>query len=71
MPPSASAVRASLKTGRSVSPDVDDSDTNKAVKTILNSRKCWRNVKGKEEAVWPPELEAALIEGIIVLIISC
>lgn len=34
-----------------------------AVAKILKARKCWRSIKGKEEAVWPPELEAALIEG--------
>ncbi|KAI0083584.1 hypothetical protein BDY19DRAFT_647809 [Irpex rosettiformis] len=65
MPVSASAARATVKALRDASPDDgDDAETNKAVKTILNSRKCWRNMKGKEEAVWPPELEAALIEGL-------
>lgn len=61
---SAAAVRATVKALRDDSPvDGADAGTSKAVKTILNSRKCWRNMKGKEEAVWPPELEAALIEG--------
>lgn len=66
MPASASAVRATVKALRDASPDDgSDAGTSKAVKTILNSRKCWRNMKGKEEAVWPPELESALIEGVV------
>jgi hypothetical protein len=57
------------KASRSPSPDASDSDTNKAAKTILDSRKSWRKLKGKEEAVWPPELEAILLEGIVVYIV--
>ncbi|KAI0689017.1 hypothetical protein BC835DRAFT_1370856 [Cytidiella melzeri] len=64
MPSSASTVRASIKAHRSAASDESALGTNKAVKTILDSRKCWRNMKGKEEAVWPPELEAALIQGL-------
>lgn len=47
----------------STPPAEASSETHDAVKSILNSRKCWRSIKGKEEPVWPPELEAALIEG--------
>ena len=38
-------------------------DPNSAVSTILSGRKCWRILKGRNEPVWPPQLEAALIEG--------
>ena len=62
-----SSAAASLKRSRSPSPDCTvapaTTNTNAAVKSILNSRKCWRSLKGKEEPVWPPQLEAALIEG--------
>ncbi|KAI0338564.1 hypothetical protein BDW22DRAFT_684334 [Trametopsis cervina] len=66
MSPSPSTVRGSPKADRATSTDdvSDDGSSNPAVKTILNSRKCWRNMKGKEEAVWPPDLEAALIGGL-------
>ena len=40
-----------------------ENETGTAVQTILTGRKCWRIMQGKEEAVWPPPLEAALIEG--------
>lgn len=39
------------------------SDPHSAVNVILAHRKCWRIMKGKNEPVWPRELEAALIEG--------
>ncbi|THH31736.1 hypothetical protein EUX98_g2464 [Antrodiella citrinella] len=39
-------------------------ETGEAVQTIVSGRKCWRIMKGKDEAVWPPALEAALIEGL-------
>lgn len=48
----------------STPPAEASAETHEAVKSILNSRKCWRSIKGKEEPVWPPELEAALIEGL-------
>ncbi|EMD32736.1 hypothetical protein CERSUDRAFT_118471 [Gelatoporia subvermispora B] len=35
-----------------------------AVNTILSERKCWRVMRDKDEVVWPPALEAALIEGL-------
>lgn len=38
-------------------------DPTSAVNTILSGRKCWRILKGRNEPVWPPPLEAALIEG--------
>ena len=31
--------------------------------TIVNARKSWKTVKGKSEAVWPPQLEKALVKG--------
>lgn len=47
-----------------------DGETGTAVQTILTGRKCWRIMKGKDEAVWPPALEAALIEGDFVCLSS-
>ncbi|OBZ74579.1 hypothetical protein A0H81_05099 [Grifola frondosa] len=35
-----------------------------AFQTIVTERKCWRVTKDKNEVVWPPRLEAALIEGL-------
>ena len=40
-----------------------DGETGEAVHTIVSGHKCWRIMKGKDEAVWPPVLEKALIEG--------
>lgn len=40
-----------------------DDRTRDAVNTIVSGRKSWKTLKGKGEAVWPPYLEAALIEG--------
>ncbi|KAI0753806.1 hypothetical protein C8Q74DRAFT_340878 [Fomes fomentarius] len=37
---------------------------NSAFKTILAGRKCYRMSKDKNEVVWPPLLEAALMEGL-------
>ena len=34
-----------------------------AAKAILNGRKCYRMSKDKNEVVWPPHLEAALMKG--------
>ncbi|KAI0820514.1 hypothetical protein BC628DRAFT_1422847 [Trametes gibbosa] len=36
----------------------------KAFHTILAGRKCYRVSKEKNEVVWPPQLEAALMEGL-------
>jgi hypothetical protein len=41
-----------------------DDRTRDAVNTIVSGRKSWKTLKGKGEAVWPPYLEAALIEGL-------
>lgn len=30
---------------------------------IITGRKSWKTLKGKSEAVWPPNLEQALFEG--------
>lgn len=40
---------------------------NSAFKTILAGRKCYRMSKDKNEVVWPPLLEAALMEGLLSL----
>lgn len=40
-----------------------DDRTRDAVHTIVSGRKSWKTLKGKGEAVWPPYLEAALVEG--------
>lgn len=69
MPKVSSSAASSYVKARSSSPfggelsDTPAAGTDAAVKSILNSRKCWRSLKGKEEPVWPPHLEAALIEG--------
>ena len=39
------------------------SDINDTIQTIVTGRKCWKTMKGKGEVVWPPYLEAALVEG--------
>ncbi|KAH9067705.1 hypothetical protein EDB87DRAFT_23826 [Lactarius vividus] len=41
-----------------------DDRTRDAVNTIVSGRKSWKTLKGKGEAVWPPYLEAALIEAL-------
>ena len=72
---SSSAVSPVLSAERSRSPSPTsnvspaNASTDAAVKSILNSRKCWRSLKGKEEPVWPPNLEAALIEGLFHLVL--
>ncbi|EJF57264.1 hypothetical protein DICSQDRAFT_183308 [Dichomitus squalens LYAD-421 SS1] len=45
----------------SVSPSSGINDT---IQTIVTGRKCWKTMKGKGEVVWPPYLEAALVEGL-------
>ncbi|KAH6910209.1 hypothetical protein BKA70DRAFT_118584 [Coprinopsis sp. MPI-PUGE-AT-0042] len=49
------------------SPDVgvpfDHSRTQDVVQSIVSNRKSWKTLRGGE-MVWPPELEAALIEGL-------
>lgn len=34
-----------------------------ATEFVISGRKSWKTLKEKNEAVWPPYLEAALIEG--------
>ncbi|KAI1786632.1 hypothetical protein LXA43DRAFT_50301 [Ganoderma leucocontextum] len=34
------------------------------IQTIVTGRKCWKTTKGGREVVWPPDLEAALVEGL-------
>ena len=46
----------------SVSPSSGINDT---IQTIVTGRKCWKTMKGKGEVVWPPYLEAALVEGML------
>ncbi|KAH9925906.1 uncharacterized protein BXZ73DRAFT_103078 [Epithele typhae] len=40
------------------------SGINDTIQTIVTGRKCWKTMKGKGEVVWPPYLEAALVEGL-------
>ena len=35
-----------------------------AIQAILSGRKSWKPLRGTEEAVWSPQLEAALIAGL-------
>jgi hypothetical protein len=37
--------------------------TRDAAQIAATGRRSWKTLKGKGEAVWPPHLEAALIEG--------
>ncbi|KAI0915322.1 hypothetical protein AcV5_003826 [Taiwanofungus camphoratus] len=39
-------------------------EINDTIHTIVTGRKCWKTMKGKGEVVWPPYLEAALVEGL-------
>ncbi|GBE80894.1 hypothetical protein SCP_0306150 [Sparassis crispa] len=39
-------------------------EINDTIQTIVTGRKCWKTMKGKGEVVWPPYLEAALVEGL-------
>ncbi|EIM80699.1 uncharacterized protein STEHIDRAFT_142622 [Stereum hirsutum FP-91666 SS1] len=45
-------------------PLAPDDRTRDAVHTIVSGRKSWKTLKGKGEAVWPPYLEAALVEAL-------
>ena len=38
-----------------------------AAQIAATGRRSWKTLKGKSEAVWPPHLEAALIEGLFFL----
>lgn len=40
------------------------SEMNETIHTIVTGRKCWKTMKGKGEVVWPPYLEAVLVEGL-------
>ena len=44
-------------------PSTSSAGTTDAIHTIVTGRKCWKTIKGKGEVVWPPYLEAALVEG--------
>jgi len=37
---------------------------------ILNTRKSWKTLKGQAEAVWPPYLEATMLKGAILHIVT-
>ncbi|KAI0365838.1 hypothetical protein BV20DRAFT_982315 [Pilatotrama ljubarskyi] len=45
-------------------PPSTDPSCSKAIQSILAGRKCYRVSKDKNEVVWPPHLEAALMEGL-------
>ncbi|KAI0343521.1 hypothetical protein BDW22DRAFT_1180315 [Trametopsis cervina] len=47
-----------------VSPAGASAGTSEAIQTIVTGRKCWKTIKGKGEVVWPPHLEAALVQGL-------
>jgi hypothetical protein len=72
------ATRISHATHPSTPSGIDDlsqsTDENefqrKAVQSIIKGRKSWKKLKGNHgEAVWPPYLENALIEGYTVAIL--
>ncbi|KAG6811732.1 hypothetical protein H0H92_006084 [Tricholoma furcatifolium] len=50
-------------------PSVDNSKTQDVFQSIVKGRKSWKTLRGGE-VVWPPELEAALLEGNHLLFIS-
>lgn len=56
-------VRISSTDDLSYSVSASSPDTTDAIQTIVTGRKCWKTIKGKGEVVWPPSLEAALVEG--------
>ena len=45
---------------------LQNSRTEDVFQSIVKSRKSWKSLKGGE-IVWPPELEAALIDGACVI----
>jgi len=47
---------------RSELPSLQDPQTQDVFHSIVTGRKNWKTLRGGE-IVWPPELEAALIEG--------
>lgn len=57
-------VRISSADDLSYSVSASSPDTSDAIQTIVTGRKCWKTIKGKGEVVWPPYLEAALVEGV-------
>ena len=66
--PSSSCSSPSLPTSpiASVHYSLQNSRTEDVFQSIVKSRKSWKTLKGGE-VVWPPELEAALIEGAFVI----
>lgn len=44
-------------------PSIPNTKTQDVFQSIVKGRKSWKTLKGGE-VVWPPELEAALLEGI-------
>jgi hypothetical protein len=42
---------------------VSDQRMQDVFQKIVNGRKSWKTLKGQSEPVWPPNLEAALIDG--------
>lgn len=40
------------------------SETERATQTVISARRTWKNLREKNEAVWPPSLEIALIEAL-------
>ncbi|KDQ56460.1 hypothetical protein JAAARDRAFT_79440 [Jaapia argillacea MUCL 33604] len=54
---------------KNITPDLDQASESQelvrdALNEIVTGRKSWKTLKGRTEAVWPPFLEAALIEGL-------
>lgn len=46
-----------------------DEERRNAIQAIIAGRKSWKTMKGRGgEAVWPPELELALIEGVLIFL---
>ncbi|KAJ8515816.1 hypothetical protein ONZ45_g6807 [Pleurotus djamor] len=58
-----SSTAASPTHGDIVYPPLSET-TREVFKSIVKGRKSWKTLRGNGEAVWPPELEAALLEGL-------
>lgn len=41
--------------------------TQDVFRSVINSRKSYKMLKGATEAVWPPQLEEALLKGIFII----
>ncbi|KAL0955525.1 hypothetical protein HGRIS_001763 [Hohenbuehelia grisea] len=62
-PDSPERIRTSIH-GDIICPPLRSGATRDVFQSIVKGRKSWKTLRGNGEAVWPPELEAALLEGL-------